>query len=256
MPLLALLRAATCAALLSLVALPAAASGVTVFAAASLKTALDQIVTEWQAGGGAPVSVAYAGSSVLARQIEQGAPADMFLSADEAWMDSVEKAGVLKPASRADLLGNALVLVAHDPAARPVLLDKGADLAGLLGQGKLAMALVDSVPAGIYGKQALSALGQWDRVAPQVAQADNVRAALALVSTGEAPYGIVYATDAVADHGVTVVGTFPEDSHVPIVYPVALTATAGPEAAGFLAYLKGAKARAVFVAQGFTVQGR
>ncbi|MBI1220889.1 MAG: molybdate ABC transporter substrate-binding protein [Rhodobacteraceae bacterium] len=232
---------------------PAQAGQITVFAAASLKTALDQIAADWTTDTGNTAVVSYAGSSQLARQIQQGAPADLFLSADEAWMDTLDKAGLIQTATREDLLGNALVLVAPKAAAAPLAIAKGFDLAGMLGDNHVAMALVDSVPAGKYGKAALTSLGVWDAVAPKVAQSDNVRAALALVATGEAPFGIVYATDAAAEPRVAVVGTFPEDSHPPIIYPAALTKTAQGPAADFQHYLSGAKAVAVFAQQGFTV---
>lgn len=248
---------ALCAGLicLSAAARTAQAEDITVFAAASLKTALDRIAAGWKAETGNTAVISYAGSSQLARQIEEGAPADLFVSADEAWMDALQKGGLIQPGSRGDLLGNALVLVAPKGTA-PVAIAKGFDLAGLLGENRLAMALVDSVPAGKYGKAALTSLGVWGAVAPKVAQADNVRAALALVATGEAPYGIVYATDAAAESRVAVVGTFPEDSHPPIIYPAALTSGAKPAAADFLSYLKGPKARAAFEGQGFTVLGK
>ncbi len=249
---------ALCAGLIATLpalARPAQAETVTVFAAASLKTALDQIAADWQRQTGNRAVISYAGSSQLARQIEQGAPADLFISADEGWMDAAEKAGMIVPASRRDLLGNSLVLVAPK-GTKPVAIKKGFDLAGVLGPGRLAMALVDSVPAGIYGQAALTSLGVWAAVQPKVAQADNVRAALALVATGEAPYGIVYATDARAEPRVTVVGTFPQDSHPPIIYPAALVAGAKPAAAGFLDDLSGPQATAAFEGQGFTMVTR
>ena len=234
--------------------LPAAASGVVVFAAASMKTALDAFAGRWQGQTGTTVTISYAGSSRLAQQILQGAPADVYISANTGWMDAVQKAGLIAEGGRRDILGNTLVLIAHGAKAPPVAIGPGFDLAGLLGDGKLAMALVASVPAGQYGKAALTALGVWDAVAPKVAQADNVRAALALVSTGEAPYGVVYATDALADPGVSVVGTFPADSHPPIVYPAALLKTAAdPAARAFYDALAGAEAATVFAAHGFAV---
>lgn len=247
---------AACAALLTAFAgmpAPASAAQITVFAAASLKNALDEVAADWKADTGNTAVISYAGSSQLAKQIQQGAPADIFISADEAWMDTLDKAGLIQPATRADLLGNALVLVAPKDSAKPVTIGKGFDLAGMLGDNKVAMALVDSVPAGKYGKAALTSLGVWSAVEPKVAQAENVRAALALVATGEAPYGIVYATDAAAEPKVAVVGSFPEDSHPPIVYPAALTKAAQGPAGDFLAYLSGAKAVAAFEKQGFTV---
>lgn len=241
-------------AVLGLSLLPAAASAakITVFAAASLKTAMDAIAKDWKADTGNTAVISYAGSSQLARQIQQGAPADLFISANEKWMDALEKAGLIRKDTRHDLLGNTLVLVARRGTA-PVEIGKGLDLAGLLGTGRLAMALVDSVPAGIYGKQALTSLGLWPSVSGRVAQADNVRAALALVATGEAPYGITYATDATAEPRVAVVGTFPADSHKPIIYPAALTRDAKAPAPAFLAYLSGKTAAAAFEAQGFKV---
>ena len=241
-------------ALAATIALPAAGEEVTVFAAASLKTALDAVAADYQAATGNTVTISYAGSNALAKQIMEGAPADIYVSAAENWMDEVEKAGLIVPGSRKDLLGNTLVLVAAAKEAAPVEITQGFNLKGLIGDGKLAMALVDSVPAGQYGKASLTALGVWDAVAPSVAQAENVRAALALVSTGEAPYGIVYATDAKADPGVTVVGTFPEDSHKPILYPVALlTGAADPADKAFYDLLSSPEAAATFAGQGFAV---
>lgn len=208
-------------AIVVLAATPAAAEEVVVFAAASMKNALDAVAADFQAATGHTVTISYAGSNQLAKQIIEGAPADIFISAAVNWMDEVEKAGLVAEGTRRDLFGNTLVLIGGAGAA-PVAIGPGFDLKGLLGGGKLAMALVDSVPAGQYGKAALSALGVWDAVAPSVAQADNVRAALAFVSSGEAPYGIVYATDAAADANVTIVGTFPADSYPAIVYPGAM----------------------------------
>lgn len=237
-------------ALSALLALPAHAAEITVFAAASLRNALDQVAADWTARTGDKVVTSYAGSSALARQIEQGAPADLFISASVDWMDALDKAGAIRPDSRRDLLGNTLVLIAHDPQARPVDLP---DLPARLGAGPLAMAMVDSVPAGVYGKQALTHLGLWGAVSDRVAQADNVRAALALVALGEAPLGIVYATDARAEPRVHPVATFPADSHDPITYPAALTTGADPAATAFLEALSAPQARAVFEAQGFAV---
>lgn len=233
-------------------AVPAQAAKITVFAAASLRTALDRIAADWKADTGNTAVVAYAGSSKLARQIEEGAPADLFISANEGWMNRLEKKGLIEAKSREDLLGNSLVLIAPKGTAK-VAIGKGFDLAKLLGSDRLAMAMVDSVPAGIYGKAALTSLGVWPSVKGQVAQADNVRAALALVATHEAPYGITYATDAVAEPRVEVVGTFPADSHPPIIYPAAVVKGAGAGAGDFLRYLSGPKAVAAFKAQGFTV---
>lgn len=231
----------------------AQAAEITVFAAASLKTALDAIAADWQKSSGDTVVISYESSGKLAKQIQQGAPADIFISASADWMDKLAKDNLIKADSRKTLLGNTLILVAADKAAAPVTISKDLDLSGLLGDSKLAMGLVDSVPAGQYGKEALTSLGLWSAVEPKVAQADNVRAALKLVDSGEAAYGIVYASDAVSDDKVAVVGTFPEDSHAPIVYPAALTATAKPEAEAFLKDLSSEAAGAVFAKQGFAV---
>jgi molybdate transport system substrate-binding protein len=235
---------------------PAAAADLLVFAAASLQTALDAAAAQWNPRPEADVTISYAASSALARQIEQGAPADVFISANVEWMDLLEDEGLIDPASRRDLLGNRLVLIAHGAGAPAVELGPGLDLAALLGDGRLAMALVDAVPAGIYGRAALTSLGLWEAVAERVAQTDNVRAALALVARGEAPYGIVYATDAAAEPGVTVVASFPEASHPPIVYPAATTAGAAGDAAAFLDFLASDAARPAFAAQGFTFPDR
>ena len=228
----------------------AAAADVTVFAAASLKTALDEIAAEWTAATGTQVVLSYGGTPALAKQIAEGAPAEVFLSASTQWMDELERQGLIRPESRRDLLGNRLILVGHGAMATAKL-DGKTDLAGMLGGGMLAMAMVESVPAGQYGKEALENLGLWSGVEGSVVQSENVRAALKLVELGEASLGVVYASDAVAAAGVTVVGTFPETSHRPITYPAALTATAGPEAAAFLDHLASPEAAAVFAANGF-----
>lgn len=234
----------------------AAAQDVTLFAAASLKTAMDAIEPAFEAETGADLRVSLAGSSALARQIQQGAPADVFISANVGWMDALQEDGLIDVATREDLLGNEIVLVSHDLAADPVTVSGDLDLVGMLGEAPLAMALVDAVPAGIYGKTALESLGLWQDVAPRVAQADNVRAALALVALGEAPLGVVYATDAVAEDRVRSIGTFPADSHDPIRYPVAAIAENGNDLAGrLLDFLHGDEARAIFEAQGFTWLG-
>lgn len=238
-------------------ALPAAARAeeVVVFAAASLKTALDQIAADYGKATGHTVTVSYAGSNKLAKQIIEGAPADIFVSAAENWMDEVEKAGLTVADSRADLLGNTLVLVAHGAGAPKAEIGKDLDLKGLLGEGKLSMAMVDSVPAGQYGKAALESFGLWSGVEPAVAQAENVRDALKLVALGEAPYGIVYASDAVAEPGVSVVGVFPAESHKPILYPAALlTGAADAADTDFLRVLSEPAADAIFAAQGFEVK--
>ena len=252
----ALAAAAAAAAVLFAAAFPATpakAERLTVFAAASLTDAMAAVEAGFEAATGHEVAVSLAGSSALARQIEAGAPADVFISANPGWMDELEAAGRLAPGTRVDLLRNALVLIAHGPGAAPVEIGPGLDLAARLGEGRLAMALVEAVPAGIYGKAALERLGLWEDVAPRVAQADNVRAALALVATGAAPYGIVYATDARAEDDVTAIGTFPAETHPPILYPAAAIAGAEGPAAAFLDYLAGPEARAAFEAEGFAV---
>jgi molybdate transport system substrate-binding protein len=231
----------------------ARAGDLVVFAAASLKNALDAIRGQWQTETGKSARISYAASSALARQIEQGAPAQLFISADIPWMDYVEKKDLIRTETRSDLLGNRLVLIAPKDKARAVDIKPGFDLAKAIGDGRLAMANVAAVPAGRYAKAALEKLGVWAGVSGRLAQAENVRAALLLVSRGEAPAGIVYQTDAAADKGVAIIGTFPQDTHPPIVYPIALTRSAGPDAAAFLAYVKSAKATPLFAAQGFTV---
>lgn len=230
------------------------AADVTVFAASSLKTALDVIAAEWERETGNHVAISYDSSAKLAKQIEQGAPADLFISASTQWMDALAEANLITPDSRKTILGNSLILVAADPTAPAVTIAPGFDLSALVGDGKLAMGLVDTVPAGQYGKEALTNLGLWDAVAPKVVQAENVRAALKLVDSAEAAYGIVYASDAVGDDSVAVVGTFPADSHKPIVYPAAvMAASTVPEAQAFLDAVSSDAAAAVFRAQGFLV---
>jgi len=227
---------------------------VTVFAAASLKNALDAVNTACEADVGEAVTISYAASSALAKQIEGGAPADIFVSADLDWMAYLSEKNLTKKDTEVKLLGNSIVLVAPADSTAATDIKENFDLAGLLGDGKLAMANVDSVPAGKYGKAALEKLGVWGSVGGKVAQAENVRAALALVSTGEAPLGIVYKTDAAADRKVKIVGTFPEGSHAPIVYPAAITAESkDADAAAFLKCMQSAKAKTLFEEQGFTV---
>jgi molybdate transport system substrate-binding protein len=233
-----------------------AAEKITVFAAASLKNALDETIGAFTAETGTEVVASYAASSALAKQIEAGAPADLFISADIPWMNYLAERNLIDGASRVDLLGNALVLVA--PAASSagkIDLGRAADLSTVLGDGRLAVGQVDSVPAGKYAKAAMESLDLWAAMEPKLAQSDNVRAALALVSQGEAPLGIVYASDAVTDPGVKVVGTFPPGSHPPIIYPAALIRTEQPSsaAADFLAFLKDDQAAAAFRKAGFAV---
>lgn len=247
--------AAAIACLAAFAAAPAArAENVTVFAAASLKNGLDDFTATWQEQTGHAVAISYAGSSALAKQIIAGAPADIFISASVEWADEVEKAGFGTQDGRRNILGNTLVLIAHGKTAAPLEINSDLDLPGLLGDGKLAMALVDAVPAGIYGKAALTSLGLWDRIEPSVAQADNVRAALTLVATGEAPYGIVYSTDAAAADNVTVIGTFPPGSHPDIIYPaLLLNGTAGEAGKAFFEALGSGEADAAFARHGFKV---
>lgn len=244
-------------AALPLLATPALAQSkdLVVFAAASLKNALDEAATRWARETGRPApKISYAGSSSLARQIEQGAPADLFLSADLDWMDYLDTKGLIRKETRLNLFGNAIVLIAPKGSQARLDLADGVDLSPALGSGRLAMANVEAVPAGKYGKAALERLRAWDRVKDRVAQAENVRAALLLVARGEAPLGIVYATDAAAEPNVTVIASFPRDSHPPIIYPVAAVAgSAHADALPFLRFLRSAKARSAFTAQGFTL---
>ena len=231
---------------------------VLIFAASSLQTAIDALVPAIRNATGIEVRVSYAASSALARQIENGAPADLFISADLDWMDYLGGKTMIRDDSRVNLVGNRLVLVA--PASRgardlrtplALMIAPGFGLAKALGDGRLAMANPDVVPAGKYAKAALTNLGVWDSVANRIAAAENVRAALLLVSRREAPLGIVYATDALVDRGVRLVDTFPASTHPPIVYPAALTRSASPAAAKVLEYLKSSEARGVFLSQGF-----
>jgi molybdate transport system substrate-binding protein len=230
----------------------AAAQDVTVFAAASLKNALDAISAAWKAEAGKEAIISYAASSALAKQIEEGAPADVFISADLDWMAYLSERNLIRPDTEVRLLGNRIVLIAPADSTATAEIASGFDLAGLLGAGKLAMANVDSVPAGKYGKEALTKLGLWDSVSAHIVQADNVRAALAFVAQGEAPLGIVYQTDANAEPGVKVIAAFPADSHAPIVYPVAITAASkNPDAKAFFDYLTSDKAKPAYEKQGF-----
>jgi molybdate transport system substrate-binding protein len=232
----------------------AAQETVTVFAAASLKNALDEINTACEADVGQKATISYAASSALAKQIEEGAPADVFISADLAWMSYLSDKNLTKKDTELPLLGNRIVLIAPAESSAAIEIAPNFDLAGLLGDGKLAMANVEAVPAGKYGKAALETLGVWSSVKGSVAQAENVRAALALVSTGEAPLGIVYQTDAAADPKVKIVAVFPEDTHPPIVYPMAETAgSKDDDTPAFLKCLQSAKAKDLFEKQGFTV---
>ena len=227
---------------------------VIVFAAASLKNALDAIDEEWHREIGESVTAAYAASSTLAKQIENGAPADLFISADPEWMDYLEQRKLIRPGTRSNLLGNSLVLIAPAGSTVSLTIAPGFPLSAALGDGRLAMADPAAVPAGMYGKAALEKLGVWPSVANRIAAAENVRAALLLVGRGEAPLGIVYATDAAIEPRVRIIATFPPGTHPPIVYPIALTGSSeNSNAAGLLTYLHGAAARAQFQKAGFTV---
>jgi len=227
-----------------------------VFAAASLTEAVQEAGAAYEKTAPVAVRSSFDSSSVLARQIEAGAPADVFFSADTKWMDYLQARNLIQAASRKDVLGNSLVLIA--PSHSPIQLKIAPlfPLAAALGNGRLATGDPDSVPAGRYARAALTNLGVWDEVAPRLARAENVRVALLYVARGETPLGIVYASDALADKSVRVVDTFPADTHEPIVYPVALTASAKTQAAAFVAYLTGPRGRDIFIKYGFTVINR
>ena len=224
----------------------------TVFAAASMKNALDDIDAAYTAKTGVKIAASYGASPALAKQIEQGAPADIFASADTDWMDyAIGKKNINEP-TRVNLLGNSIVLIApKDSKIDNVLIGPGFDLAKLVGDGKIATADVKSVPVGKYAKASLEKLGAWTAAEPKFAMTENVRAALALVARGEAVLGIVYSTDAKVEPGVKIVGTFPADTHPPIIYPVAATTTAKAEAAEYLAFLRSSSAKAIFEKYGF-----
>jgi molybdate transport system substrate-binding protein len=225
----------------------------TVFAAASMKNALDEVDAAYTAKTGIKVLASYAASSTLAKQIEQGAPADIFLSADTDWMDYAVSKKTINEPTRVNLLGNSIVLIApKDSKTDNVTIGQGFDLAKLAGDGKIATGDVKSVPVGKYAQAALEKLGAWQAASSKFAMAESVRAALALVARGEAVLGIVYSTDAKVEPGVKIVGTFPADSHPPIIYPVAATSTAKPDASGYLAFLKTSAAKAIFEKYGFS----
>jgi molybdate transport system substrate-binding protein len=231
-----------------------AADKVVVFAAASLKNALDNINAAWKTETGKEATISYAASSALAKQIEGAAPADVFISADLQWMNYLTENKLVKQESVVELLGNKIVLIAPKDSKVESTIAPDFPLAKLLDGGKLAMADIKAVPAGKYGKAALESLRVWKSVEGQVAQAENVRAALKLVATGEAPLGIVYQTDAHAEPAVKVIGTFPANSHEPIVYPIGLTTSStNRDAAEFAKFVQTAPARKLFEEQGFTV---
>lgn len=256
-----LLRSAVVAALAMLPAAfgpavgPAAAQdkSLTIFAAASMKNALDEANAAFTKATGTKVVASYAASSALMKQIESGAPADIFVSADLQWMDYGQERNLIDPKSRFNLLGNSLVLIApKDSQQGEVKIGPGFDLAKLAGDGRVATGDVRAVPVGVYAKTALEKLAAWAAVEPKMAMADNVRAALTLVARGEAALGIVYSTDAKVEPNVKVIGTFPADSHPAITYPVAATRDAKGDTAGYLKFLRSAPAAAIFQAQGFT----
>jgi molybdate transport system substrate-binding protein len=224
----------------------------TVFAAASMKNALDDIDTAYTAKTGVKLTVSYAASSALAKQIEQGAPADVFISADTDWMDYAIGKKTINEPTRVNLLGNSIVLIApKDSKIDNVNIGPGFDLAKLAGDGRIATGDVKAVPVGKYAKAALEKLGSWQAAEPKFAMAESVRAALTLVARGEAVLGIVYSTDAKVEPGVKIVGTFPPDSHPAIIYPVAATSTAKPETADYLGFLRSSTAKAVLEKYGF-----
>jgi len=244
------------ACLMIAASLPATAQqkSLTVFAAASLKNALDDINAAYTAKSGFKVAASYAASSALAKQLEQGAPADMFASADIEWMEYATQKKSIKGGTRVDLLGNKLVLIApKDSDISTVQIGPGFDLAGLAGDGRIATGDVASVPVGKYAKAALEKLGSWNAAQGKFAMAENVRAALILVARKEAVLGIVYETDAKVEPGVKIVAAFPQDAYPPVIYPFALTATAKPETADYLAFVRSAASKTIFEKYGFTV---
>jgi molybdate transport system substrate-binding protein len=232
------------------------AEAVTVFAAASLTDAMKDVATSWEKHGHTPLRVSVGASSTLARQIQQGAPANLFASADQQWMDYLARRDLIAPGTRRDLLSNRLVLIAPTDHPQHVTIGPGLDLASLLGHdGRLATGDPAHVPVGIYARQALQKLGLWQVAEPRLAPANDVRNALLLVERGEAPIGIVYATDAAASRKVMVAGVFPEDSHDRITYPFAVVKAGDtPEARALLGYLASAEAQAIFARRGFAVE--
>ncbi|MGO9007065.1 MAG: molybdate ABC transporter substrate-binding protein [Beijerinckiaceae bacterium] len=228
--------------------------GPVIFAAASMKTALDAIAAAWASQERKPAVISYASSAVLAKQIEQGAPADVFISANLEWMDHLDKARLLKAGTRRNLLGNQLVLVESADAETRLKIETGFDLAGAAGDGRIAVCTIAACPGGIYAKQTLEKLGVWAAVEPKLAQADNIRNATALVARGEAKFGIVYATDAKAEPKVRVVDVFPAATHAPIIYPAAVIATSkNPDAEAFVAFMTSQAATKILVEQGFAI---
>lgn len=248
-------RAAVSAVLLALAPVAVRAAEPVVFAAASLSDSLQRVADSYKARSGNSVVLSFAASSALARQIEASGGADIFISADKDWMDYLDQRGLIAPETRRDLLGNHLVLIAPAGSSVKLAVAPHFDLAGALGGGRLSLADPDSVPAGKYAKSALVSLGVWDGVADRLVQAENVRVALAYVARGEAPLGIVYTTDALADPKVRIVATFADNTHQPIVYPAAMTKDAKPGAKAFLDFLGGGDAAAIFAKAGFVVLG-
>jgi molybdate transport system substrate-binding protein len=251
----------TAVALLAVLLGPVSADGaraeeraLLVFAAASLKNALHAAAADFTEAANAPVTISHAASPTLAKQIEAGAPADIFISADLDWMDYLDERGLIKADTRLNLVGNTLVLIAPAKASVELAIGPGFAIAEKLGDGRLAMANTQAVPAGKYGKAALETLGVWPEVEGRLAEADNVRAALALVSRGEAPLGVVYASDAAADPAVVIIDAFPADTHPKIVYPIAVTATSThPAAQEFVSFLAGGAGRGHFEKEGFSI---
>src|SRR5215475_3601374 len=232
---------------------PAPAQDVTVFAAASLTNVFEEIGKSYRARGGTPVRFSFAASSTLAKQIESGASADIFASADEEWMDYLANRNLIEVATRVSRLGNALVLITPPDQKRTIDIKPGFNLAGMIGNGKLATGDPAHVPVGRYAQQALTKLGVWDAVAPKIARTDNVRAALLFVERGEAPFGIVYATDAAVSGKVNIAGEFPAGSYPPVSYPFAILAKRDrPEVKSFFEFLYGAEAQAIYRKAGFS----
>jgi molybdate transport system substrate-binding protein len=222
-----------------------------VFAAASLTNVLGDLAAAWEKTSDTPIKLSFAASSVLARQIEAGGNADVFISADQEWMDYLQSRNLIAQSSRVNLVGNRLVLIAPADSKIELEIKRGFDLAGALAGGRLSTGDPDTVPVGRYARSALMSLGAWDQVADRLVRADNVRSAMTFVSRGEAPLGIVYATDAQIDPKVRVVATFPDNSHAPITYPAAATAKAGPDAAAFVVFLRSSEAAPIWKKYGF-----
>ncbi|NRP10904.1 MULTISPECIES: molybdate ABC transporter substrate-binding protein [unclassified Marinobacterium] len=250
-----LLRSILTLSLAAFASSQAVANTLTVFAAASLKNAIDEITEHYEADHSDSIVVSYAGSATLARQIEMGAPADIFISANTAWMDYLSDRALINEPTRFNLASNQLVLISHTPDAK-LTLTRSQELLDWLDNEYLAMGLVESVPAGIYGKQALTYFDLWDPLKQQVAQSDNVRSALALVASGEAPLGIVYHSDAVAEPKVSIAATFPTESHDRILYPVAAVTESDKSTAAFLEFLRSEQSRAILERNGFLMDSQ